>query len=80
MESALLKFICCPKTGQSLRLAEETELEALNTRIHLHSVVNQSGHPVTLPLEAALIREDNQIVYPLRDDIPLLIIEEAIAH
>ncbi|HYR59623.1 MAG TPA: hypothetical protein VEO95_13375, partial [Chthoniobacteraceae bacterium] len=32
-----------------------------------------------VPLDAALVREDGAIVYPIRDGIPMLLPEEAIA-
>lgn len=83
MDTSLLKILCCPETRQSLRLANKIELENLNTRIHLHSAFNNpSGKKLIFPispLSAALIREDGQVAYPIRDDIPFLLVEEAIA-
>lgn len=32
-----------------------------------------------VPLDAALVREDRAVVYPIRDGIPVLLPEEAIA-
>jgi uncharacterized protein len=32
-----------------------------------------------VPLDAALVREDGAVVYPIRDGIPVLLPEEAIA-
>ena len=34
---------------------------------------------MTDALEAALVREDGTLVYPVRDDIPVLLREEGIA-
>lgn len=79
MESFLLQCLCCPETGQSVRLANKMELEALNRYIRFHSILNRAGQIITLPLEAALIREDGCIAYPIRDNIPILLVEEAIA-
>jgi uncharacterized protein YbaR (Trm112 family) len=79
METRLLPLLCCPETTQSVRLADATELAKLNAHIQSGCISNCSGHMIDSPLEAALIREDHRIVYPIRDGIPLLVIEEAIA-
>ena len=80
MDSSLLCLLCCPETGQTLQLANEAELEELNLRIRSHAVLNHSGQTVSQPLEAALIRKDGRMIYPLRDGIPLLLVEESIAR
>ncbi len=79
MDISLLQLLCCPETGQPLRLADETELAKLNAHIHRGSVLNCSGHVIDSPLEAVLIREDHRIAYPIHDGIPILVIEEAIS-
>jgi len=33
---------------------------------------------VTEPIQAGIIREDGQYLYPVRDDIPIMLIGEAI--
>jgi uncharacterized protein len=79
MDTSLLRLLCCPETGQSLRLANKTELAKLNAHIPSGSVLTYSGRMIDSPLEAALIREDHRVVYPIRDGIPILVAEEAIA-
>lgn len=39
---------------------------------------NVGGADVTAALEAGLVREDGQVIYPVRDDIPVLLREEGI--
>ena len=53
-------------------------LAALNDRIKKGEVKSRGGQPVTDPLQAALVREDGKFAYAVRDDIPIMLVEEAI--
>ncbi|QQY09186.1 MAG: hypothetical protein JMM76_00425 [Candidatus Xiphinematobacter sp.] len=80
MDSNLLQIVCCPKNGQSLREAGAMELEALNLCVCPRiSGGGHSGKTFRWPLGAALIREDGLVAYPVCNNIPLLVAEEAIA-
>ena len=75
----LLAILACPDSRQPLGLADEATLSALNGRIAAGGVQNVGGGEVTTALDAGLVREDGTIVYPVRDDIPVLLREEGIA-
>jgi len=79
MDSDLLQIVLCPKDGQPLREASTLELEALNLRICSGALLSHSGRIVRQPLKAALVRKDGLIAYPVYDNIPFLVAEEAIA-
>lgn len=74
----LLDILVCPETKQSLRAADTTILEALNASIAAGSVTNRGGEAVTVTVSEALIREDGDVLYPVRDDIPIMLIDESI--
>ncbi len=74
----LLKILCCPETHQDLRVAEPALLEKLNQRIAGGSLNNRAGQPVKERIAAGLVRADGKFLYPIRDDIPVMLIEEAI--
>ncbi len=76
MDKELLEIVCCPKTHQDLRLADAQELSALNASIGQGSVKNVQGAQVKRSVEEALIRKDGQVAYPVRDGIPVLLVEE----
>ena len=78
IDASLLKILCCPETHQGLRIAEATLLEKLNDRIAAGKLQNRAGRPVTERLESGLIRVDGQCLYPVRHDIPILLVDEAI--
>jgi len=75
----LLDILVCPETRQSLTLADADEVMGINQQIARRELVNREGKTVTEPVEGALIRADRQVLYPIRDDIPIMLIDEAIA-
>jgi uncharacterized protein YbaR (Trm112 family) len=74
----LLDILVCPDSRQSLSLAGAEELAGINRRIAKGELVNRAGAVVTQEIEGALIREDRQYFYPIRDDIPVMLIDQAI--
>ena len=73
----LLEVLCCPADRSAVRLASPAELEALNNRI-ANGVKNNAGAPVGEKLDAAIIRVDGTFAYPVREEIPVMLIDEAI--
>ena len=73
-----LSILVCPKEKTPLAQAESATLIALNARILKGGVTNAGGRSVEKPLAAGLVRADGRVVYPVVDDIPLLLIDEAI--
>jgi uncharacterized protein YbaR (Trm112 family) len=73
----LLELLRCPETHQRLRLANAEELAALNQRVDAGTLVNHAGVARKPHLEAALLREDGRVAYPVDQDIPCLLIEES---
>ena len=79
IDEKLLAVIACPETGQDLVLAEPEIIEKLNHMIEEGLLINRTGQKVTQKLDAGLIRkEDRKYLYPVRDDIPVLLIDESI--
>ena len=74
----LLDILVCPETKQSLRVADVALLETLNASITAGSVTNRGGETVTVAVNEALIRDDGDVLYPVRDDIPIMLIDESI--
>lgn len=74
----LLDILVCPETKQPLRLADEEFIARLNSAISAGSVENRAGVAVRAPLEAGLLRQDGELLYPIRDDIPIMLLDEAI--
>lgn len=74
----LLDILVCPESRQTVTLADEQEVAGINQRIARMELVNRAGTVVTQKIDGALIREDRAFFYPIRDDIPIMLIDEAI--
>jgi uncharacterized protein YbaR (Trm112 family) len=75
----LLALLVCPETHQDVALAVPAEIAALNEAIRAGQVRTVAGEPVGQPVEAALIRIDRAVAYPIRDGIPVMLVEEGLA-
>ena len=74
-----LQMIRCPITHSALQLAESSVVDALNERIAQGSLKNRSGEKVERALDAGLVGEPGEWLYPVFDQIPQLIADEAIS-
>jgi uncharacterized protein YbaR (Trm112 family) len=78
IDSELLKLLCCPETRQDLRAAEPALLDQLNGQIVAGALKNRAGQPVIEKLESGLVRADGRFLYPIRQGLPIMLVEEAI--
>lgn len=77
LDKELLDILACPETKKSLTLADENLVERINQQIKAGEVVTKMKIKVEEPIEAALLREgDNAYAYPVRNSIPVLLVEE----
>lgn len=74
----LLKIIVCPVNHQPLRIADRRLVDQINQAISQGLANDCAGRPVTTPIQEGLIRQDGQILYQIRDDIPVLLADEGI--
>jgi len=79
LSQELLEILVCPETKQPLTVATDTLVAQLNDRIAQGTLTNRSGATVTEAIDSGLVREDRQYLYPVRDDVPIMLIDEAIA-
>ncbi len=79
VDKELLDILCCPETKQDLTLLDSKTIEKINKQIQLGTVKNRGGELVKEPIDAGLLREDKKYFYPIREDIPIMLIDEAIS-
>ena len=78
IDPKLLKILCCPETRQPLALADAALVETLNQQIVIGQLRNRGNQPVKEKLDGGLIRSDQKFLYPIRQNIPVMLIDEAI--
>lgn len=78
MDKELLDMLCCPETKEDVSLADPGLIDALNRKIEAGQVKNRGGEAVKEKMESGLIRADRKVLYPVREDIPIMLIDEAI--
>ncbi len=78
MDPELLKIMCCPETHQAIAPADQSLIEMLNRQIDAGQLKNRAGQPVREKLDGGLVREDKKFLYPIRQNIPVMLIDEAI--
>jgi len=78
VDQELLAILCCPETKQDVALADDALVAKLNAKIEQGQLKNKAGQPVGEKLDGGLVRADKKILYPIREDIPVMLIEEGI--
>ena len=78
IDADLLKILCCPETHQEVRLAEPAVIDRLNGQIAAGALMNRAGQLVEEKIEGGLIRADGKFLYPIRHNIPMMLVDEGI--
>lgn len=78
IDPGLLKILCCPETHQPVTEADAALVAKLNESVAAGALKNRVGKIVGEKLDGALIRSDRAVAYPIRNRIPIMLVEEAI--
>ena len=78
MDDKLLEIICCPETHQPLLQADAELVADLNRRIEAGTLLDRVDDKISQKIDGGLLREDGKILYPIRQEIPTLLIEQGI--
>jgi uncharacterized protein YbaR (Trm112 family) len=79
MDKRLLTILRCPVTHKGLAIARSDMLDRVNTAIEAGTVSNRDGSVLSEPLGEALITDDEKLVYPVANGIPVLLEGESIS-
>lgn len=78
IDGKLLEILCCPVSKTPLVRLSASRLKALNKAIESGEVQYLRGEAVVEPLQEALVTEDSRVIYPVVDEIPILLEEKGI--
>jgi len=78
IDQELLDILACPENKTPVALADQTLLDKINAAIENGNVENRGGQKVEKKIDGGLVREDQAYLYPIEDDIPIMLIDEAI--
>lgn len=74
----LLKMLVCPETRLPLVPADAELLTRVNQAITDGHLKNRGGQTVRGPLEGGLVRQDQTVLYPVIEGIPVMLVDEGI--
>ena len=74
----LLEILVCPADQSQLSVASNELIAQLNQAIRLRQLKNRADHVLERPLDGGLIRADRTLLYPIIDEIPMMLVDEAI--
>jgi uncharacterized protein YbaR (Trm112 family) len=78
VDGKLLEILCCPVSKTPLIKLGQEKLDKLNKAIASGDALYVDGEKVKEALQEGLITEDNKVIYPVQNDIPILLEEKGI--
>jgi uncharacterized protein YbaR (Trm112 family) len=78
INESLLELLRCPQDGSRLTLASTPLIGELNQQIGAGTLRNVGGAVLKATLDGGLVREAGDLLYPIMDDIPVMLADEAI--
>ena len=78
LSQSLMKTLRCPEDKSELTLAHAPLVSRINARIASGRAVNRGGRTLERAIDAGLVRAGGDVLYPVVDGIPRLLIDEGI--
>jgi uncharacterized protein YbaR (Trm112 family) len=78
MHAEILPILRCPDDHTLLVLANEALVDEVNAAIRAGHLVDRAGKRVEQEVDGGLVRSAGDIMYPIFDQIPVLLADESI--
>ena len=78
VDQELLDILVCPENKAAVKLVDDDALAKINGAIQAKTLKNRAGETIEESIDGGLLREDGVYLYPIRDDIPIMLIDESI--
>ena len=79
MDKRLLAILRCPITHKGLGVAKKDLLDRVNAAIAAGGLSNRDGTVLSEALDEGLVTDDQKLVYPVANGIPVLLEGESIS-
>ena len=74
----LLALLRCPQTMQAMTVALPEQLAQIEAKRAAGTLRDRAANLVNEPISAGLVRADGKLLFPIRDGIPVLLLDEAL--
>ncbi|MGC6441879.1 MAG: Trm112 family protein [Rubripirellula sp.] len=74
----VLELLQCPLTGKKLSLASDQMILSVNEAIANGNARDRIEQKVSQKIDGGLVTDEGVWLYPIREEIPTLVVEEAI--
>jgi uncharacterized protein YbaR (Trm112 family) len=78
IDRELLEILVCPQDHTPLEVADAGLVARLNQAITAGKLKNRGGQLVRKTIQGGLVRQDKTLLYAIIDDIPVLLVDDAI--
>jgi len=78
VDAELLEILVCPENKTPVTLADDALVAKANAAVEAGTLKTRAGEVVDKPIDGGLVREDRAYLYMIREDIPIMLIDEAI--
>lgn len=78
VDAELLSILVCPENKTAVTVVEQAVVDRVNEAIAGGALTNRAGEVVDTAIDGGLLREDGAYLYVIREDIPVMLIDEAI--
>ena len=78
LDPDFLSILVCPESGAKLQIASPKLVAKLNGEVSAGRLTTRSGATIAHPLTTALVTDDGRRVFQVTDEIPNLLMDDAI--
>ena len=79
LDKFLLDVLVCPENREPVTEGDDALISKINELIGDQLLRNRGGELVTERLDGVLVRKDEAYAYPVRDGVPVMLVDEAVA-
>jgi uncharacterized protein YbaR (Trm112 family) len=78
IDNGLLAILRCPESLQKLSAAPAETVRCVESGRVAGRLRDRAGRAIGARIEAGLVREDGKVFFPIRNGIPVMLVDEAI--